>query len=120
MRRQLLSRTGPTLALGALTLAWAALTGGDVQARDPLVTRIQAVPPFVTGYDEETDTFQYQNGALTHTPPKIGGPEGYSGNRLTQFRYLGPRKTAGLYRVIDDYVETKKLDPAKYKYRLRW
>ncbi len=115
-------RRGTLLActLLASTMAMVWCPGNVATAGETLLTRAHAVVPHITGYDEKTDTFQYQNGALTYSPPRIGGPEGYGGNRLTQFRYTGSRQTAGLYRVLDDYFEAKKLDPKKYTYRLRW
>lgn len=71
-------------------------------------------------YHLDTDEFEPDPGdplgGLTRDKIRRGH---YAGNRLKQFRFLGPKGRGGLYDALDSYHEKLKLDPAKYRYRIQ-
>ena len=78
---------------------------------------LSSLPPKVIRYDLKRDRLIHYESILAPAFPRPGSDTTYHGNRLTQFRFLGPRKRAGLYGVLDRYIEKHKFDPKKYQYR---
>lgn len=77
-------------------------------------------PPKIHHYDSKKDKFVYiesvQNPIIKDNP---GQDLGYYGNRLQQFRFIGPRERAGIYGAMDEYKTRMNFDPEKYPYRWR-
>ncbi len=73
--------------------------------------------PRVLHYDIETDTFVHQSSV--QTPPPRKRPDDdvrYYGNRLTQFRFVGPARQSGIYGGIEHYQRVRKRRPKNYRY----
>lgn len=97
----------------ALLLTWLSANAAQAQYyRDQLRPR-----PGVREYHPRTDRFVHAESLLFPGGEKRLSDTALHGNRLTKFRYLGPRKQAGLYRVLDGYIEENGYDPRKYRYR---
>jgi hypothetical protein len=78
------------------------------------------IEPKVLRYDPDRDEFVYQNGVFDTRRPDLPQPDlNYYGNRLSQFRFLGPKAQSGIYGAMDDYKARRKHDPIKYQYRWR-
>ena len=74
--------------------------------------------PHVLNYAPKLDSFTYRDtSTVAQKHEREGYGEGYYGNRLTQFGYLGPPGTGGLYDALDDYKLRLNLNPDKSKYR---
>src|SRR5687768_3021836 len=103
------------VAVGALVLSMA-LPGAAFAAGDnPFKVR---PAPKILGYDREKDEVVHQDSVMaTVRKDRPGGNLSYYGNRMTQFRFKGKSKRAGLYQALDDYKRERKLDPSKYQYR---
>ena len=73
-------------------------------------------PPAVIDYDFEKDKALHRASVLF--PPKHPpSPTAFYGNRLSQFRFLGPPERAGIYRLLDWHIQKYELDPRRYRYR---
>ncbi len=71
-------------------------------------------------YDPLRDDFDYRESVLTPRQRRPAWAErGYTGNRLRQFRYIGPPGTGGLYDALEEHKRSLPLDPKNYRYRLR-
>lgn len=104
--------------LAAVVIVVAFLAGPSRPAlADRNVVRTPGFSPKVFRYDPDTDKF-YHFRSVTNPifRRRSGGEISYYGNRLTQYRYLGPREQSGIYGALDDYKSRMKLDPSNYKY----
>lgn len=81
----------------------------------PRSAGIQKAPKAVA-YVEETDYVVTQSSVFAVTPDTQHDTAAYHGSRLTQFRYLGPTGTGGIYDAIELERNDRQLDPAKYRY----
>jgi hypothetical protein len=101
----------PVLSLAALVLSCA----DTATAAPPPSLRYL---PKVLKYDELQDSFTYTSSVAGGQGwRRPGGEQCYSGNRLEQFRYVGPARRGGIYDAIRYYNEGQDLDPAQYRYR---
>lgn len=74
--------------------------------------------PRAIKYYHASDTILHQESglAIARKVPQ-GGERAYYGNRLTQFQYIGPAGTGGVYDAFKNYKDRRNLDPKNYKYR---
>jgi len=104
-----------TSCRGLVFLALSAAGPARGLARDPATL----IAPRVLRYDSKTDTFTHATSVYTrpiHRPTR--GEATYDhGNRLTQYRFIGPRRLSGIYGAIEQYQTRLHRDPRKYRYR---
>ncbi|MGE0609983.1 MAG: hypothetical protein AB7O62_23030 [Pirellulales bacterium] len=112
-------RLSYVIPLGCLAIAicWPAASRADDGYRnDPFKVRHA---PQVHHYDAAQDKFYHLKSVLTPAPSdQPQNALGRYGNRLTQFRYFGPVKGAGIYGAMDRYKASLNLDASRYKYRM--
>lgn len=74
--------------------------------------------PRAIKYYHASDTILHQESglAIARKVPQ-GGERAYYGNRLTQFQFIGPAGTGGVYDALKNYKDRRNLDPKNYKYR---
>jgi hypothetical protein len=74
--------------------------------------------PRAIKYYHASDTILHQESGLAVSrkiPP--GGDRAYYGNRLTQFQFIGPAGTGGIYDALKNYKARRPLEEKNYKYR---
>ena len=74
--------------------------------------------PRVIKYDLERDELR-RNESVTMPVPKqpTGRDVSYHGNRLKQFRFVGPQSQGGIYSALAEDKVERELDSRKYRYR---
>ncbi|MBX3412208.1 MAG: hypothetical protein KF708_05770 [Pirellulales bacterium] len=74
--------------------------------------------PRVIKYDIERDELR-RNTSVTMPVPKQpkGRDVSYHGNRLKQYRFVGPQQQGGIYSALAEDKLTRELDARKYRYR---
>lgn len=92
------------------------------RAAQPHMPRMTGVlyrhEPRVLRYDEAEDKFYRAHSVMAPVrTDRPGGENSYYGNRLTQFRFNGPRAHGGIYSALADDVEQRELQVRKYQYR---
>lgn len=79
------------------------------------------VPPRAIRYRYADDSFAHQESAVSMvSKSRNGGDHCYTGNRLTQFTYVGPPGQGGMYEAMKDHKARRPLDPKNYQYRMRY
>jgi len=74
--------------------------------------------PRVIKYDMERDDFLRNSSVLMPAPEQRPKQDvAYYGNRLTQYRYMGPAPQGGIYSALSHDKVERKLDARKYRYR---
>jgi hypothetical protein len=66
---------------------------------------------------QKDDFLRHESVVAPRTSKRPGGEISYYGNRLTQFRYVGPPQEGGYYDAWSDYARRRKLDAGNYQYR---
>lgn len=74
------------------------------------------IAPKAIAYVEKTDYVVRQGSVFAVTPYSEHDWVSYHGNRLTQFRYLGPPGTGGIYDAMELERTDRQLDPGNYRY----
>jgi len=78
------------------------------------------VAPRAIRYRYADDSFAHQESSVSMVAkPRAQGDLSYYGNRLTQFRYIGPPGQGGMYEAMEAYKAERPLDPVNYRYRQR-
>lgn len=74
--------------------------------------------PRVIKYDLERDELR-RNESVTMPVPKqpTGRDVSYYGNRLKQYRFVGPPHQGGIYSALAEDKAERELDSRKYRYR---
>ncbi len=118
MRMLLAAVVAMLLQVGAAQAQTDDLVSQARQLREASRVRMQ---PRVLGYDAKLDTFQTQSSVASGSGAagRPGGEASYYGNRLQQFRFLGPSEQGGFYEAYQWYIEGLNLDPRNYQYRFR-
>ncbi len=99
-----------------LMFGWAesALAGGAYKGE-------LRIPPRAIRYRYDDDSFAHQESAVSMVSrSRNGGDHCYTGNRLTQFTYVGPPGKGGMYEAMKDHKAQRPLDPKNYQYRMRY
>jgi hypothetical protein len=104
-----------------LATGWASLIAEAASAVGP--PRGIRQPPRSIRYEPATDKLYDQPSSIA--PRYRRGREistAYYGNRLTEFRWLGPRGRGGMVEFFADEAARKKLDVENYRYKAaaRW
>ena len=116
-------------ACGWLVLLSVPLAAKEPVADDepPLATRVPARsrsaiyhPPHTLRYDAERDDIIRQQSVFSYNRDVPGGPRAFYGNRLTEYRFIGPPGQGGIYDALVNEREERQLDPLKYRYRRRY
>jgi hypothetical protein len=107
--------------IAAISMLALYMSGGAVAwCTEPATDLRPRFPPKVLGYDSKRDGFTYSSSVFNPARPDRPAPDiNFYGNRLTQFRFIGPRSQSGIYGALDDYKARRQLDPIKYQYRWR-
>ncbi len=111
-----LKLTLPLLCAAAVACLSSRSEAEESYRNDPFRVRY---PAKVHHYDVKEDKFYHFKSVLVPKPSdQPQNSMGRYGNRLTQFRYIGPTKGAGIYGAMDRYKESLNLDAGRYKYRM--
>lgn len=110
--------------LAGLGVGWVVWSNGLARGAETPVPRRSRPsiyhPPRALRYVPETDDVVRQTSVFNGEEPDPGGALGYYGNRLTQFRFIGPPGQGGIYDAFEQERRERPLDPAKYRYRWRY
>lgn len=100
----------------AIVLSCTGLFNQSAQARTGSGRTRQAA---TLKYDPVTDELLHRKSVLTPAPEYDPDRHGLYGSYLDQFRFIGKKGRGGIYDAIDLYIHQKKLDPQKYRARIR-
>lgn len=74
--------------------------------------------PRVIKYDIERDEIRRNESVTMPVPQQPRGRDvSYHGNRLKQFRFVGPQHQGGIYSALAEDKVERELDSRKYRYR---
>ncbi len=111
----LIALTSAGIRLSHIAPLHAARPGDAAWSIKPRGTTTQQKPKAIA-YREKEDFVVTQGSVFSVTPDPTFDWVMYHGNRLTQFRYLGPTGTGGIYDAIEIERQQRSLDPEKYRY----
>lgn len=104
---------------GSVFTLFVVLASGSVDAAGaaPYKGALRLEPRAIS-YRYASDTFAHQESSMAALrTTREGGERAYHGNRMTQFKFIGPAGQGGIYDALKNHKDRRPLEVKNYQYR---